>query len=232
MTRTRLLANLRGRLGVRSDDETRLQTVTDRLASHPRNTLPMRANLDQAGLVDLFEYHITRVQGTVGRVGSLSDVTGHLSNYLKTISDAELETVSMSPDAAALGLDFSAEPHITISDWTLKTSLSVCLSTCFGAVAETGSLVVCATSGNALSQNFLSDTHIVILMAADLMPHYEDVWDKVRAASPQTNADKRPYPRDLTFVSGPSCTGDIEMIMEYGAHGPKRLHTIIVGADA
>ena len=37
--------------------------------------------------------------------------------------------------------------------------------------------------------------------------------------------------RAVTFISGPSRTGDIEQKIELGAHGPRRLHVVIVDGE-
>jgi len=37
-------------------------------------------------------------------------------------------------------------------------------------------------------------------------------------------------PRATNLVSGPSRTGDIEQTIVLGAHGPYRVHVVIVGA--
>ena len=49
---------------------------------------------------------------------------------------------------------------------------------------------------------------------------YEDGWDRLRSAAAM--------PRAVNFITGPSRTGDIEQRIELGAHGPRRLHIILV----
>ena len=70
-------------------------------------------------------------------------------------------------------------------------------------------------------ENCLADRHFVLLPVEDILDSMESVWDRVRGAGGM--------PRDLTLVSGPSSTGDIEMRMEKGAHGPRELHILILG---
>ena len=57
---------------------------------------------------------------------------------------------------------------------------------------------------------------------ADLGP-YEDAWDRLRAAEGEGR-----LPRTVNFITGPSRTGDIEQTIQMGAHGPRRLHVILV----
>jgi L-lactate dehydrogenase complex protein LldG len=36
-------------------------------------------------------------------------------------------------------------------------------------------------------------------------------------------------PRTLNFITGPSRSADIEQTLLLGAHGPRRLHIVVVG---
>jgi L-lactate dehydrogenase complex protein LldG len=71
--------------------------------------------------------------------------------------------------------------------------------------------------------NFLPDNHIVVLRAEQIVPTYEEGWNRLRAReTPFT------MPRTVNFITGPSRTADIELKIELGAHGPRRLHIVIV----
>jgi L-lactate dehydrogenase complex protein LldG len=70
----------------------------------------------------------------------------------------------------------------------------------------------------------LPDTHIVIVQARQVVATYEDAWDRLRA----TRAAPDGLPRTVNFITGPSRTGDIEQRIELGAHGPRRVHIVIV----
>jgi L-lactate dehydrogenase complex protein LldG len=92
-------------------------------------------------------------------------------------------------------------------------------------VAETGSLVLYCSRDNPAANNWLPRDHIVILDGNDLVSHLEHAWAGIRAE----RGFKR-MPRGVTFISGPSSTGDIVGHMVTGAHGPQRLHLIYLGA--
>ena len=57
--------------------------------------------------------------------------------------------------------------------------------------------------------------------AARLVPHYEDVWAKLRALAEM--------PRSVNFITGPSKTADVEQTLQIGAHGPRCLHVVMTG---
>ncbi len=68
--------------------------------------------------------------------------------------------------------------------------------------------------------NFLPDTHIVVLASGRIVGTYEDGFALMRA--------RGAMPRTLNFVTGPSRTADIEQTIQLGAHGPRRLHILVV----
>jgi L-lactate dehydrogenase complex protein LldG len=112
----------------------------------------------------------------------------------------------------------SLERHRGRADMTDETSLS----RAFAGVAETGTLVVTSGPDNPTTLNFLPENHIVILFADDIVASYEDVWDRLR------HLNGSALPRTVNMITGPSRTGDIEQTIELGAHGPRRLHIMIV----
>jgi len=77
---------------------------------------------------------------------------------------------------------------------------------------------------NPSTLNFLPDNHIVVVNARDLQGDYESAWAKVRMAF-----GKGEMPRTVNFITGPSRSGDIEQTLLLGAHGPRRLHVVLVG---
>lgn len=61
------------------------------------------------------------------------------------------------------------------------------------------------------------------MSARDVASDYESVWTKVRFTF-----GKGAMPRTVNWITGPSRSGDIEQTMLLGAHGPRRLHVIVV----
>ena len=97
---------------------------------------------------------------------------------------------------------------------------AVSLTPCFAAIAETGTLMLISGAVTPTTLNFLPDTHIVVVNANQVVATYEDGWDRLRTGGGM--------PRAINFITGPSRTGDIEQRIELGAHGPRRLHIILV----
>jgi L-lactate dehydrogenase complex protein LldG len=72
-----------------------------------------------------------------------------------------------------------------------------------------------------VSASLLPETHIAILPASRIVAGMEDAFALARAEYGE-------LPRTTNFISGPSRTGDIEQTIVLGAHGPYRVHVIIV----
>ena len=94
----------------------------------------------------------------------------------------------------------------------------------FGAAAESGTLMLVSGADNPTTLNFLPDTHIVVIDAKDVAGDYETLWRRLRE-----KFGDGVMPRTVNFITGPSRSADIEQTLILGAHGPRRLHVMVVG---
>jgi L-lactate dehydrogenase complex protein LldG len=85
-------------------------------------------------------------------------------------------------------------------------------------IAESGSLVLVGGEGRPLTASLLPDIHIAILRESDLVPTLSDVLSK---------PEIRTAPAAV-LITGPSRTGDIEMTLTIGVHGPKEVHVFLI----
>ena len=88
----------------------------------------------------------------------------------------------------------------------------------FGAIAETGTLVCSSEGGRAVQAGLLPAHHVAIVRRDRIFDTLDDLFSAVTGAPP-TN---------LTLVTGPSRTADIELTLAIGVHGPGRLDIILV----
>ena len=91
----------------------------------------------------------------------------------------------------------------------------------FCAIAETGTLMLLSGVETAASTSLLPETHIAIVDAARIVNGMEEAWALLRL-------EHQEMPRAVSFVSGPSRTADIEQTIVIGAHGPYRVHIVVV----
>lgn len=87
-------------------------------------------------------------------------------------------------------------------------------------IAESGSLVLLHRPGQGRLVSLLPPVHVAILRVAQLLPDLGALFRRLASDERHTNA--------LTFISGPSRTGDIEFVLTKGVHGPRELHVVLV----
>ena len=127
------------------------------------------------------------------------------------------------------------DPRLASMPWDREHTLEVKLgpsdgkdlaavSHAFGAAAESGTLVLLSGPDNPTTLNFRPDTHIVVVDAKDVAGDYESLWARLR----EKFGDGL-MPRTVNMITGPSRSADIEQTLILGAHGPRRLHVMVVG---
>jgi len=196
----------RGRL-----DAARERALQERVAVHRRNLIPARAaSLDHPNLIGLFAAMAEEVQATVARLASPAEVPEEIARYLAA-ENLPAELV-LAPDPRLDDIPWDLRPLLRIRRGRAEADDAVSLTPCFAAIAETGTLMLISGAPTPTTLNFLSADQVV--------GTYEDGWDRLRTDGGM--------PRAINFITGPSRTGDIEQRIELGAHGPRRLHIILV----
>ncbi|MFK5980328.1 MAG: lactate utilization protein [Rhizobiaceae bacterium] len=149
------------------------------------------------------------------------EVANNIANYLR---DHNLPSAIRTGDDKRLKtLLRGFESLLEISHGRTYGDDMVGVSHALGGVAETGTLFLESGKDNPTTLNFLPETHIVVVDAEDVETSYENLLEKLRS---KYGAGK--MPRVLNMITGPSRSADIEQTLILGAHGPLRLHIIIV----
>jgi L-lactate dehydrogenase complex protein LldG len=97
------------------------------------------------------------------------------------------------------------------------------VTTCESIVAQLGAILVSSASSGGRALSILPHAHVVVAEAAQVVP---DLGSALALAKAR-HGDQ--MPSMLSFITGPSRTGDIERILVLGAHGPKELYLVLVG---
>jgi L-lactate dehydrogenase complex protein LldG len=219
IARDQILGSIRANLGRGRLDDTARAALEARLKTHSRNLVPARAAaLDHAGQVALFVREAEAVAATVARVADLRDVPGAIADYLSR-QNLPAQLV-MTPDPQLDAIPWHEQPMLAIRKGRAEKDDAVGITGCFAAIAETGTLILISGPDMPTRNNFLPDTHVVVLRADQVVAAYEDGWDRLRSGGAM--------PRTVNFITGPSRTGDIEQRIVLGAHGPRRLHIVLV----
>ena len=213
--RERILARIRRQSGkggaVPSPAEQ--ESVGAYLRARPRG--PLR---DSPGdLVAHFRERAEASATTTERVASPREVAAAVARYLDALGLPKSGCVwpqlaSLDWQAAGLAL----EPRAA------KDSDAIGVTGVFCALAETGTLMLCSGAETPASVSLLPETHVAVVPVARIVATMEDGWDLARVELGE-------LPRAVNFISGPSRTADIEQTIVLGAHGPYRVHLVIVG---
>lgn len=222
-TREKVLGRIRSSLKVKDGgDADRQQVVQDRLKTHPANLVPERGRMDGKERLDLFTRMLEGQSAKVSHAKSPDEIPGIVADYLREQNlPAEFRSGS---DPLINEIPWSKASSLTRHSGPGKAHDTVSLSHAVGAAAETGTLYLTSGADNPTTLNFLPDTHIVVIRAEDISGSYEDAWNALREVYGEAQ-----MPRTVNLVSGPSRTADIDQIIVMGAHGPRRLHVILLG---
>ncbi len=220
-SRDRVLTGIRQALGRGPVTGAAAKDLERRLDHPTPNVTPARGRLDPGPRIELFVSEAERVNATTERLKQWEDVPAAIAGYLKA---ANLPTTLRVATGSPLDtVPWSREPLLTIATGAAESSDTVAVTGAFGGVAETGTLVMLSGPEHPTTLNFLPDTHIAVIRADRIAGTYEEIWARLREALGHGR-----IPRVVNWITGPSRTADIEQTLLLGAHGPLRLHILIV----
>ncbi len=176
-------------------------------------------------LVGRFMQRATDMESTVERIGTRQEIPAAVARYL----DALVLPPALAAQHSHAGvcwpgladLDW-AGAGLQIEDRPTTGSDRLGITGCFCAIAETGTLVVLAGADAPTATTLLPDTHVAVLAADRVVSGMEEAFALIRR-------ERGELPRAVNMISGPSRTGDIEQTVVVGAHGPFRVHILVLG---
>ncbi|WP_136418471.1 MULTISPECIES: lactate utilization protein C [Oxalobacteraceae] len=188
--------------------------VRDYINAHSQGPRPSIGS----DLIERFKQQALRMSDTVDEVVSLNEVPAAVARYLDSVGVAKQAIAWKTLDSFAWG-----EAGVQVEFRAPRNEDLVGITGAFCAVAETGSLMVLSGPDTYSSASLLPETHIAIVAASRIVGAMEDAFALARNEHGE-------LPRAVNFISGPSRTGDIEQTIVLGAHGPYRVHVIVVSA--
>jgi L-lactate dehydrogenase complex protein LldG len=217
--RDAVLARVRAALGKKGDRADAREAADAYVALHaqgPRPAMPV-------DLIERFILRATDMESTVERIGDRRDIPVAVARYV----DALVLPPALEAQRSRTGVCW---PEFADLDWgaaglaieprptTGQDRLGI--TGTFGAIAETGTLVVLAGAANPTATALLVDTHIAIVRSDRVVAGMEEAFALIRR-------EQGRLPRAVNLISGPSRTGDIEQTIVLGAHGPFRVHILV-----
>jgi L-lactate dehydrogenase complex protein LldG len=213
-----------GRLGRRLRDA---PALPEGEPYRPREAPPRRE------LVERFTKEAEAVGAAVYVVSSLQEARREILKVLtgrgvsRVIREASPELLRMRLDTGLI----ATEINVTVAELDAKGQGAKRLRTAafeagagittadFG-IASTGTLALLAAPGRGRAVSLLPPIHVALLSASRLVYELATIFE--RLGEP---------PSALTLVTGPSRTGDIELVLTVGVHGPKELHVFILDEE-
>lgn len=175
----------------------------------------------EAGAVGV---QIHRVAGEVKLIEQIADVCALHTNGEMAISGADLfREIELSPNLAARGLSTFEGGGMAHDELVIRlAACGVGVTAADHAIAESGTIVLSSDEPNALLVSLLPPTHVAVLRSSQIVASLSEAITKL-AETTAANAW-----RSATFITGPSRTGDVELVLSIGVHGPKELHVIVL----
>ena len=183
---------------------------------------------------DLVERFVLEVNAVGGEAVVVADfeAAGREVHRLLAEAGARSAVCWMHEVLDRLGLrELLAVPGVTLQDYDSLTSLppaeqrrvllacDVGITSCDCAIAETGTLMVLSRPGQERAASLLPPMHIAIVERRQIVPDLIDAFAMLGT---------EPLPSNVTFITGPSKTGDIELQLTTGVHGPGKWRVIVI----
>ena len=190
------------------------EIVEERLQQHRRGPQPQR----QEDLLTRFSRKVVQASASYVSVKSEQNIVYAVTSYIMEHSlDEKLLTT-----ATPLFRELRWPASIQVETRAALVSDTLVLVEAFAGIAETGSVVMCSGKATPVSLNFLPDHFLCVVRYNSIVNTMEDVWERIRR-------DGAALPRAINIITGPSRTADVEQIIQMGAHGPRRVHLLLLG---
>ncbi len=93
-------------------------------------------------------------------------------------------------------------------------------------LAETGTLVVSSRTEGSQLTSLAPPIHVAFYRPSQVVAELEQVLDGL--AGRKSGPDDRIKGHSVVFITGPSRTGDIELTLTLGVHGPQQVHAVLI----
>jgi L-lactate dehydrogenase complex protein LldG len=186
--------------------------VEQYIAAHPQGPRPQV----DADIEARFRDRALNLATTIDEVETAADIPAAVAKYLRNMNLAPVAVCW--PEFAAL--DWAAQ-GMQVAARAAGGNDLVGITGVFCAIAETGTLMMCSGPDTPPAASLLPETHIAVVPRSRIVTGMEDGWALLRR-------ERGVLPRAVNFISGPSRTADIEQTVTLGAHGPYRVHLLLL----
>jgi L-lactate utilization protein LutC len=129
-----------------------------------------------------------------------------------------LDRLALGEPLRAAGIEAVVADGVDAAEWrSAAFAADVGISGVDHLIAETGSIVLEARPDQPRGLSLLPPVHIAVAERRQLLPDLFDLF-----------ADSTSPPACLSIITGPSKTGDIELRLVTGVHGPGEVHVVLI----
>jgi L-lactate dehydrogenase complex protein LldG len=221
--RAAILGAVRQSLGRKALAPARAAELARGLENPRPGPLPERARVGGEARHAQFALYAEAAAATVERLASAALVPEAVARYLR---ERQLPPRLVAASHPLLDkAPWEREPALALRRGPAEPSDTAGLAVAVAGIAETGTLLFASGKQSPMTIHLLPETHIVVVEADRIVGSYEEALARLAG-------DGARLPPSILFVTGPSRSADIEQTLQLGAHGPKRLHILIVGETA
>ena len=185
----------------------------------------------QHDLVATFKQSFQALSGHVHLAGNTEQVLHLIAKILAVHKARRIALAGLSQDlhagidgvCAAQSIEILCPPFDAASAHRQIDTAEVGITAALFAIAETSTIAELATTDDIRMVSSLPRTHISIVRVSTLVSSLHDAAPLVREAFKAS-----PAHCVVSFISGPSRTGDIELKLTLGVHGPETVHAILL----
>jgi L-lactate dehydrogenase complex protein LldG len=116
-----------------------------------------------------------------------------------------------------------AEQRVEIRKHIIDSSIGI--TTADYCIAEASTLVMKTRAGQPRAVSLIPSLHICIIELDQLVANVEECYTLLKY---DEREKQEGLTNVMTMISGPSKTADIELVMSYGAHGPRELNLFVI----
>lgn len=162
-----------------------------------------------------FKENLEAVNGSVYLCKSQQELIEQLKALIQNIPT---NTVFCAEKELQELLSKSNIPH---QDYEPSDAMEAGITSCEFLIAHTGSVMVSSALEGGRQLSVFPPQHIVIAQKEQLVDYLDTAYKNIQEKYPEQ------LPSQITLITGPSRTADIEKTLVMGAHGPRELHVFL-----
>jgi len=189
----------------------------------PTATPEARIRIPEVAIEARIESLFRAVTNLAGKT-CLADSPAGVREYVAALIGDGPAVASNAPLLDECGI--TGLPGVQTGFTDLAALRQACASAAFGitgvayALADTGTLVMLASTEEARMISLLPPVHIAIVPRARILTGLDELLSKAPRPGEVTSS--------MVFITGPSRTADIEQILVRGVHGPGEIHVLVI----